>query len=212
MGTFSKGGFGGFRGKVGSMVGSSWKGLEVLRSKPVRRRGKSSPDQLQQQAKFSLMTKFLRPLTPLLDQAYNATVIHMSGFNKALSYNILNAIAGVYPAYTVNYPKILLGQGDLANAESPAGGSAAAGKLSIRWDDNSGSGSARAGDKAFVAVYCADLNRWSYKQHAAIRIDTIAALDVPAFAGKKVQTWLGFVSARGNRVTTSLYVGEVNVL
>lgn len=57
MGTFSQGSFSGFRGKVGSMVGSSWKGLEALRSKPARRRDKSSPDQLlQRQAKFSIMT------------------------------------------------------------------------------------------------------------------------------------------------------------
>jgi hypothetical protein len=212
MGIFSKGLFGAFRGKVGSIVGSTWKGVEVVRSKPAARKGNFSADQLQQQAKFSLMIKFLRPLSPLLNQAYGATAVQMTGINKAFAYNIMNAVAGVYPAFTINYPKIQLGQGNLTEAELPAASSAAAGKLSINWTDNSGNGSAQAADIAFIAIYCEDLNRWFYKQNAAARSDGAVALDVPAFSGKKVQTYLGFVSAKGKQVSTGLFAGEVSVL
>ena len=87
MGTFSKGLYGAFKGKVGSLVGSTWKGIEVLRSKPAAGKGKFSPEQLQQQAKFALMTKFLQPLTSLINTTYAATAVQMSGFNKAFLVN-----------------------------------------------------------------------------------------------------------------------------
>ena len=60
MGTFEKGYLGGFSGKVGTAVGSSWKGLNVLRSNPPsKRKGQPTEAQLQRQAKFSLITAFL---------------------------------------------------------------------------------------------------------------------------------------------------------
>jgi hypothetical protein len=212
MGTFSKGLFGAFRGKVGNMVGSTWKGIEVVKSKPARRKGKFTADQLQQQAKFALMVRFLQPLTPLLDQAYNSGAVQMSGFNKALSFNILNAVTGEYPAFKVDYQRVILGQGKLSNADSPKAASTAAGKLSVAWADNTGSGSAQASDTAFVAVYCEELNRWAFSQNAAVRTAGTLSLDVASFSGKVTQTWFGFVSAKGKQVSTSLFAGEVTVL
>ena len=55
MGTFEKGFLGGFSGKVGTAVGSSWKSLSVLRSRPPRkRRGQPTEPQLERQAKFGI--------------------------------------------------------------------------------------------------------------------------------------------------------------
>ena len=50
------------------------------------------------------MIKFLQPLTALLGQTFDSLAVGMSGINKALSYNIQNAITGVFPALTVDYP------------------------------------------------------------------------------------------------------------
>jgi Family of unknown function (DUF6266) len=128
MGTFEKGFLGGFSGKVGTAVGSSWKNLSVLRSRPPRkRRGQPTDAQLVQQAKFALMTSFLLPLTDLLNQTYNKSAASsMSGFNKAFSVNN-DLITGVYPALIVDYPKILLSKGSLPNGGSPTAASHLAG-------------------------------------------------------------------------------------
>ncbi len=212
MGTFSRGLLGGFKGKVGSLVGSTWKGVEVLRSKAGVRKSDFSPEQLQQQAKFTLIIKFLRPLAPWLNQVYGAPADRMTGFNKATAYNMLNGITGEYPDYRINYRMISLGQGYLPNAGSAAAGSPTTGKISVSWKDNSGDGRAGPADKAFVALYCETLNRWILNQNAAVRGDRTFSLDDPLFAGKAVQAYLGFVSANGKQVSTSLYAGEANVL
>jgi Family of unknown function (DUF6266) len=89
MGTIEQGFLGGFNGKLGTAVGSKWKGINVIRSRPPRkRRGQPSESQLEVQAKFTLMTNFLRPLADLLDHK--------------------RAVTGTAPNFTVDYPKVFL--------------------------------------------------------------------------------------------------------
>jgi hypothetical protein len=213
MGTIKQGVLGGFSGKVGTVIGSSWKGIAVMRGLSVGKRGSPTEAQLQQQAKFSLMIKFLQPLTSLLNRTFDSFAVGMSGINKAFSYNVQNGITGVYPAVAVNYPMVLLSRGDLPVAAAPAANSAVAGKLAFTWTDNSGLGKAIATDIAFVAVFCEALNHWIYNQNtAAARSAGTYTLDVSAFSGKTVQTYIGFVSANGKTYSNSLYTGIVNVL
>jgi len=126
MGTFEQGYMGPFRGKLGTAVGSRWKGLYVLRSRPPRKRsGPASESQLEVQAKFLLMTKFLRPLTDLLNQTFKKSAVNMSGANKAFAEN-KKAVTGAYPDFAIDYAKVILSTGNFDNAGGPAAKSAEA--------------------------------------------------------------------------------------
>ena len=213
MGTIKQGILGPFRGKVGTVVGSTWKGKAVMRAMPAGRKGSATATQILQQAKFSLIMKFLQPLTSLVNATFDSFAVGMSGINKAFSYNIQNGITGVYPAITVNYPMILLGRGDLPNASAPVAVSTVAGKFTSNWTDNSGLGKATATDIAYVAVFCESLGHWVYNQlTGAARNAGTYILDVSSFSGKPVQTWLGFVTANGKTFSNTVYTGAVNVL
>lgn len=212
MGTFKQGILGSFSGKVGTVIGTKWRGISVMRGLPTGRKGKPNQAQLEQQAKFSLMIKFLQPLSSLVSQTYDTSPAEMTGINKAFSDNIRNAITGVYPAFTVDFTKLILSKGILPDAGSPAVASTVAGKLTFTWVDNTGTGDALATDMAFVAVFNEALNRWIFRQDTAARNAGTYTLDVPAFSGDRVQTYIGFISADGNSVSTSLYTGVVNVL
>ena len=111
MGTHKKGILGNFSGKVGTVVGSKWRGVWVMRGLTDAKRGKPNPAQQQQQAKFTLMVKFLQPLSSLVGLTYDTSPAEMSGFNKAFSDNIRNAITGVYPALAIDYSKVILSKG-----------------------------------------------------------------------------------------------------
>ena len=213
MGTFEKGYLGGFSGKVGTAVGSTWKNLNVLRSNPPRKRKGAATDlQLEQQAKFTLMTNFLLPLTDLLNQTYSkSAAARMSGFNKAFSVNN-EAVTGVFPAFAVDYPKVLLSKGSLPNVGSPSAASTVAGKLAFSWVDNSGINSALSSDLAFVAAYNEELKHWVFLQKAAARNAAGYTLDVTPFSGKPVQTYIGMMSADRKKVASSWYTGAVNIL
>src|SRR5688572_9457477 len=112
MGKFSNGIFGNFYGKIGNVVGSSWRGIDYLRSLPkLNKNRQPSEKQLEQQARFALMTGFLNPLRDVLDIGYQNYASGVTAYNSALSANITNAISGIYPALTPDYSLVQLSRG-----------------------------------------------------------------------------------------------------
>jgi hypothetical protein len=183
----------------------------VIRSRPPGKRPKSSEDQLKQQAKVRVISAFISPLTHFLNGTYHCVSVETSCFNKAMSYNLRNAISGEFPSFKINYALVALGIGDLLNVEKPAISSELTGRLTFSWKDNSNEGSARATDQCFAALYCEELKKWETREKGPQRNAGSYTLDVPAFSGKAVQTYIGFLSADAKFVTTSLYAGSVNI-
>ena len=63
MATFEKGILGGFSGKVGNVVGGTWKGKSYMRSKPNKRSSVPSEKQLEQQIKFKMIVLFFQTMS-----------------------------------------------------------------------------------------------------------------------------------------------------
>jgi hypothetical protein len=157
------------------------------------------------------MNRFLRPANNLLQVTFAHLAERMSAFNKAFSYNIKNAITGVAPNLAIDYSMARISRGDLLNAESPAVSSPATGVLQFTWNDNSGRGSAKATDKAFVAVYQEGIANWEYRLDIATRNQAKCEMIMLNFPGKPVHTFIGFISADGKDASDSLYTGLSNV-
>jgi hypothetical protein len=212
MGTIQNGILGGFSGSVGPVVGSSWKDIQVIRSRPPLRRRKSTPDQLSQMKKMELVSRFMAPVTDLLNKVYHQGLVKMSPFNKAMSYNMRNAVEGKFPDFRIYFPRVVLGIGDLLNPELTATKSEAMGRISFFWIDNSYEGSARSTDQAFAAIYCSEKDSWLTRSGGAQRNAASYTLDITGFSGKTVHAFIGFLSDGGKFVSTSQYVGLVNIL
>jgi hypothetical protein len=206
MGKYSKGILGGFSGTVGTVVGGNWKGIDYMRSKSGKRKGGNTPAQLAQQEKFKLAMQFLQPFSGLLSISFRDYAVKMTGINNAMQYLLNNAISGVYPAFSIDYPSVLISRGDLPNGGAPAA-VLNAGAIDFSWTDNSGTGKALATDQALLVVYCADLKQVEWQLNGAKRSDAAGSLAVAQFAGKQVQTWLGFISADGKFIASSVFTG-----
>ncbi len=210
MATFDKGILGGFSGRVGPVVGSSWKGKDVMRSRPRRRQTESSVKQLDQQLRFSTGLGFLQPMTKLLEVTFKGYATDKTAFNSAFSYTLKNAIGGKTPDYFINYDKALISRGTLPNADAVA--ATATGKtVYFTWVDNSGIGSASASDQAVVVVYCKALNTAICNWQGPLRSEGAAQVDVSRLAGQTVETWLAFISADGRSVADSIYTGSLDI-
>lgn len=210
MGTIQKGILGGFSGKVGSVVGGSWKGIDYMRSKANRRTITSSQKQKEQQMKFALIIKFLQPLSNLLAVSFKSYAVKMTGGNSAMSYNLRNAITGTYPDFTIDFTKVLVSRGDMPNAINPSVEAATGGIVNFAWTNNAGSGKAQNTDKSIVVAYCPDLDQ-SIFNLGADRSEETTNLNLASFSGHAVETWLGFISESGKDVATSVFTGEVTV-
>jgi hypothetical protein len=202
-----------FIGRVGPVVGYVSRGKSIMRGRPnLSKSRKPSTLQRQQHAKFSLMNKFLGPIIPFLNETKKTVDIDLTGYNKAFSYNVKNAITGTFPDLIINYNMVLLTRGDLPNVRSSEVESLSPGQITCRWNDNSGTGLARPGDKAFLAVYCPEVsNNWIYGLDQTERAAGVCNFNVALFSGRTVHIYMGFLSSDGKEVSDSLYAGQLHI-
>jgi len=211
MGIITKGILGGFSGTVGTVIGSTWKGISYMKSQPAKKSGAASPKQLEQYAKFKTSIRFVSSMNGLVMLSFRNYAVKMTGANNAFAYTIKNAVTGVYPNYTIDYSMALVSRGDLPNATNPAANSTTGNIVTYNWTDNTGMGKAKADDKAILAVYCPDLNLTLYTTGSAARSAAIDTLDCTLFTGKLAQTYIGFISEDGKDIASSIYTGDVTV-
>jgi hypothetical protein len=211
MGTIQKGILGGFSGKVGTVIGGTWKGIDYMRSKANRRNFKPTEKQLGQQIKFALAMRFVQPLAGLLTISFRDFAIKMTGINNAFSYLLENAITGIYPNFAIDYSVALVSRGDLPNVPGPAVTSGAGSVLTFSWSDNSGVGLAKATDQAILVAYCPSLRQAVYTTSGGPRSGMTADLNLLPFSALIVETWIGFISESGYHIATSFFTGEVTV-
>ncbi|WP_019038498.1 DUF6266 family protein [Psychroflexus tropicus] len=211
MGKISQGVLGGFSGKVGNIVGGTWKGIDYMRIKPANVSNPRTAGQVDQRSKFTITLRFLQTMTDFLRVGFKLYANKMTQFNAAMSYNLNNAITGTYPNFSVDYANALVSRGGLTEALNGAV-SSSGGLVEFTWDDNSGSGSAQATDKALLVVYNATKDQAIYDTAGAARSATSQNLAMPNdFIGDDVEAFIGFISDDGKEVSDSIYIGSVTV-
>lgn len=213
MGTIKQGILGGFSGKVGTVIGSSWKGISYMRGQAQHVKNPRSAGQLNQRSKFSLALSFLQPVVPYIRIGYKSQAAKQTEFNAAMSYTIKNAITGSYPSYALDFTKIVVSKGGLTQVTgATASWNNNSNEVKIDWTDNSGVGNALATDKAMPFIYNKAKGDTIYDTAGATRATHTQSLTVPNdWEGDKVEVYLGMVSDDGKEVADSIYLGEVTL-
>jgi hypothetical protein len=211
MGTIKKGILGGFSGKVGTVVGASWKGIAYMRSLPQKVRNPRTDAQMSQRTKFAVALNFLKPMNGLLRTGWKLYANRQSPINAAMSYTIANAITGTYPNYAIDPGKVFVSRGSLspaANADATATG----GNLVFSWNDNSGSNAAKQTDKALIAVVNPAKSEAVFDTAGAERSTGTQSVPMPAgWVGDSVEAYIGFISEDGREVANSVYLGSIAI-
>ena len=212
MGTIKKGILGGFSGKVGTVVGASWKGISYMRSLPQHVKNPRTEGQVSQRSKFALVLNFLKPVTGFLRTGWKLYAHRQSPFNAATSYTLANAITGTYPDYAIDPSKVLVSRGSLAPAAVASATPVGGGTITFDWEDNSGVGNAKQTDKALIAVINPTKSEAVYDTAGAERMTVTQDITVPAdWIGEDVETYIGFISEDSKEVANSVYLGTITV-
>jgi Family of unknown function (DUF6266) len=215
MGIYNQGLLGAFSGKVGPVVGSTWKNRNVLRarSRKVRAKESTSPLLIAQRARFSLTAKFLRSMSDLFTATLPEFTSSMTARNSATAMIIKEAVTGEYPNLELKYEAIKIARGSVGRVFSATAVSSVAGKLKFTWQDNTGIGTASlANDRAVLVAYCPEMEICIFSLTGGQRADAEGVLDVSFFSGKNVHTWIAFTNATNKKSSDSLYTGAVTVL
>lgn len=204
MGQIKQGILGGFSGRVGTVVGSSWKSVHYMRALAV---SISNPRTLKQQVqrnKFTTSMSFLKAITPYVRVGYKGYSQNVTPFNAAMSYILRHGITGDGLNLTVNYPRVLVARGSLMPAFNAAATSTG-GKVSFTWTDNSETGDALSTDIAMPLVYNKAKGEAIYSMDAATRADGKAELELPSsWADDALAVYLAFRSDNGERMANSI--------
>lgn len=212
MATIKKGILGGFSGKVGNVVGASWKGVAYIRSLPSNVRNPRSEKQLTQRSKFSLAAKFVLANLPVIRIGFRRSAgSENSAFAAAVAYNVSNAVKGSYPDFEIDYPKAALSRGSLYGGYN-ATAAYKDGILKFEWDSTIIS-NASPNDRVMMIAYNPATQVSICNLDAATRSEGTAMLVLPSvWEGSKVETFMVFISEVGAMTSPTIYTGSHDVL
>ena len=213
MATFNKGILGGFSGKVGTVVGASWRGKDVMRSLPKPSQKEPTEKQLLQQAKFKLAITFLQPLKAIQSQYFGSGSGVKSRVNLATSYTINEAMQVVKNVPELVYNKVLITKGELTGFQNAVVTTQVGGVLSLEWEDNSNQGNARATDMVNLVCYCKELKIFEIFESIVMRSDLMLDVTLPNYCiGKTVEVYAYLTNERQTMASNSFYLGEQMVI
>jgi hypothetical protein len=199
-----------FSGKVGPVVGCTWKGIPYMRSLPKKRTSKPSSAELANRKRFADAQAWLKPLTGFVRAGFKGFSPTVEGFVAAKSYLLKNAIEGEYPNYLINLEKMKLSYGNLPVAKNPSvSWEPQMGEMVFTWDTSTVKGTSPR-DQVMMLAYCVELGRAVFITTGVFRKTGTDELSLPDnFRGKHVEVYIAFLAADRSRQSDSVYLGSV---
>lgn len=196
---------GAFSGKIGRVIGCTWKGIPYMRSTGNPRSGPPSEKETRNWQKFGTGHYWLKPLLVFLRTGFANYAPTFEGFNAAKSYNIKNAMneGQMLPEL------VKVSIGDLPLSEDLSV-SHLDGQLHFNWS-TAPFPDAGTKDQVMVLAYHPESSTTIFDTHGNFRNVGNQILETyKAFIGKTVHVYAAFVSADRSRQSNSLYLGAID--
>ncbi|MES2454158.1 MAG: DUF6266 family protein [Bacteroidota bacterium] len=210
MGIIRGGILGGFRKKTGAVIGAYWRSLDVIKGLPRKSNKPPTEDQMNQRIRFGLITGFLSWISPLIEVGYKALSGVETPMNVAVSYHLENAVTGVAPNFTIDYPKVMFSRGKLFLPDNIALATTEDAQLDISWTNLGPDDRFKdATDRLTVMVYNPAKSKFVTVRSVVARSAQSYDLMLPAnFSGDNVHCYVSFSSVKiKNMVSESYYLG-----
>ncbi len=211
MGIIRNGANGGFSGKAGSIIGSSWNSVNYIKGLHKQSNKPATTKQLQQRAKFATVLNFMGPIKDLLMLGYKGqNAGRATGFNMGIQHALNNALIGDYPAYELDKALIQISKGTLQKPGNTTLNSSIVGSLSLSWTPQVNELNSFADDQLVVLLYNEEQNFFMVYTDAGLRADGTTILTIPAdFSGQTVHTYVFYRDRDAKRQSVSTYVAPI---
>ncbi len=205
MARIPQGILGGLRGRIGNVIGASWKGINYIRSMPLSVANPNTTAQQAQRGAFTqtvLVARLL--LSELIATFWDPFARYMSGYNHFIQINIdAFATAGLdVPADFSSARGILTGVDTYAGS-----GSEGTGLITPTWVDNSGQGDALATDNMFLVWYNETQDYWEMSVATGITrdLETYTRTDSVMVENDVMHVWGFFGRPDLEKISDSAY-------
>ena len=219
MGITKQGIFGPLKGRTGNVIGSFWKGRNVLKIRTAAFSDSNTLLQQDHRMKFRLVNAFAVANNDLIRIGFSAAVNSASPYNRAVKYNLINAIAGESPHLRLDLNLAKISLGDLVNLKNPVVTASGKSALQLDWTDNSGTGRAESSDNVFISIMSEDGAEAFINDTVIKRGDTTALIELPETWSGRTVVVVGFTTAEKvitvaknkNQISSSEVYGRVKV-
>lgn len=209
MGVIKRGILGGFSGKIGNIVGSSWKGIAVIKSLPL---SVANPDTVAQQAQRNAMSKSVEfakiLLVPIIATLWNRFAQGMSGYNHWVKENISNIDANGFINSALAKMAIgKMGTTTMTNVKWFLGSQ----KIALDWNPLVTGAYQTVNDPLYIVAYNETTKEFQAHNTAMARITGTVQIDstYPLTTGDVVKVWTMFRTPNGYYVSNSVYQAAV---
>ena len=208
MGKLLQGILGGVSGKVGNVIGSSWKGIPVIKARPLSVANPRTALQVAQRGKMANCVAFAQQiLTTIVKPLWDRFAQQQSGFNAFISRNI-----ALFESELPSPPselKISVGKMAAAQGLSITAGAGVA-EVEIEWDDDSGEGLKLGSDEAYLLLINGNNKEMVVSSADVVRSEQYVAVnfETPLQTGDVLHAYLAFRRADGTVVSDTAYASE----
>jgi hypothetical protein len=202
MAIIKQGILGGFKKTVGSVVGSSWKGIATMRSLPLSVANPRTAAQVSNRNRFKACAEFASEILasvikPLMDRFAG----QMSGYNY---FTKLNKEVFVNPS-SPTWANLLISKGRML-APGVTATEKSATKISVTWDDASSDKLALPTDKVYALVVGQESGTIGFNGDTGATRSELT-VEIPMedgkFSGETVRVYVAFLRADGSEVSNT---------
>ena len=209
MGKIKTGILGGFQGKVGTVIGSTWRGESIMRALPKTAAKAPTESQRIQRLKFKAVSEFLNPLRSTLSTYFGNDTGVKSKYNMATSYHITNAVEITEQGTEILYPRVLVAKGTLFGFQNLTTTQSET-VITLNWEDNTVFGNAKAEDTVNVVCYIEEVNTFYVFESIANRDGLTASVTLPQnFLGYNVEVYAFLYDKVSKTSSNSVYLGSI---
>ena len=209
MGKIKTGILGGFQGKVGTVIGSTWRGESIMRALPKTAAKAPTESQRIQRLKFKAVSEFLNPLRSTLSTYFGNDTGVKSKYNMATSYHITNAVEITEHGTQILYPRVLVAKGTLFGFQNLTTTQSET-VITLNWEDNAVFGNAKAEDTVNVVCYIEEVNTFYVFESIANRDGLTASVTLPQnFLGYNVEVYAFLYDTVSKTSSNSVYLGNI---
>jgi hypothetical protein len=210
MGKLLSGISGGFSGKVGASIGYVLNGQNIIRALPHVNHRRSELQKANSQ-KMTVVNEFLYYMSALLKVGFSiaARGTTKNYYNLAVSYNKKYALKGEYPDIEMDYPNVMISQGNLLPAINPVVEVVPEG-LKFSWDQLDYPDDARNHDQVMLLAYAPASRKIRLIRYGAERFEGFETLHiVDNMLSEPVETYISFINDDRTAVANSTYTGRI---
>ena len=210
MGRLINGINGPIQGRIGTVIGSSWRGIPYVKGPYKKRTAKVSTAETNNRNKFGEAHFWLQPLLKFVRGGFKDYMEKADGFLAAKSHLLANAFEGVAPDMHINPALVKVSWGSLPLSADISVSKIAPGQLQFSWDP-AWLGVGHNKDQAMMLAYDIENGNAYFTTMGQFRNAGTDVLPTDPAPGKTYHIYCAFNAGDRSRQSDSVYMGAITM-